>query len=62
MPRPQAFGSIDPRAPEYRQLVVRFDHETFDQIRDRAVAENTSVGEQVRLLVTWGLESVEDEA
>lgn len=38
------------------QIVVRFDRETFDQIRGRAVAQHTSFAEQVRQLVEWGLE------
>lgn len=39
------------------QIVVRFDRATFGQIRARAVAENTSFAEQVRLLAEWGLEA-----
>ena len=39
------------------QIVVRFDDETFAQIRRRAVREGTSFGEQVRRLVEWGLEA-----
>lgn len=40
-----------------RRVVVGFDQETFQVIRDRAVKENTSFAEQVRLLVEWGLEA-----
>ncbi|WP_398471516.1 hypothetical protein [Tardiphaga sp.] len=40
-----------------RRVVCGFDQETFQVIRDRAVKENTSFAEQVRLLVEWGLEA-----
>lgn len=40
-----------------KQVVVRFDIETFNQIRDRAVDGRTSFAEQVRQLVEWGLEA-----
>ena len=36
---------------------VRFDSETFDEIRKRAIKEGTSFAEQVRILVEWGLEA-----
>lgn len=39
------------------QAVVRFDPDTFEQIRQRAIAEKTSFAEQVRRLVEWGLEA-----
>lgn len=39
-----------------RQVIIRLDDDTFDEVRARAVKEGTSFGEQVRLLVTWGLE------
>lgn len=57
--RPVARGSKDPRFPEHTQIVVRLDDETFAQIRERAVREGTSFGEQVRTLVEWGLEAVQ---
>jgi hypothetical protein len=38
------------------EVTVRFDEETFETIRRRAVAQGTSFSEQVRLLVEWGLE------
>jgi hypothetical protein len=33
------------------------DEETFDEIRRRAIRENTSVAQQIRLLIEWGLEA-----
>lgn len=57
--RPVAKGVKDPRFPEHTQIVVRFDDETFEQIRQRAIANNTFFSEQVRLLVEWGLEAAE---
>ena len=35
--------------------VVYLDPETFKEVRQRAIAEKTSFGEQVRTLVEWGL-------
>ncbi|MCG8506197.1 MAG: hypothetical protein MI755_16455 [Sphingomonadales bacterium] len=40
-------------------VVVAFDEETFDAIRQRAISEGTSFGEQVRTLVEWGLDDAE---
>ena len=37
------------------QIVVRFDTETFSEIRAMAVKDGTSFAEAVRQLVTWGL-------
>jgi hypothetical protein len=45
------------RGDAMKRIVVSFDAETFDQIRSRAVAKNTSFAEQVRLLTEWGLEA-----
>lgn len=50
------FGSVAPGKRHQRRIIVGFDDETFEQIRARAKAEQTSFGEQVRLLVEWGLE------
>lgn len=41
----------------YLQVSIRLDVETFQTIRARAWREQTSVAEQVRLLVEWGLEA-----
>jgi hypothetical protein len=42
-----------------RQMSVQFDEETYQVIHARAVAAGTGFGEQVRLLVEWGLEADE---
>lgn len=42
---------------DLRRIVVAFPTETFDEIRERAVREQTSFAEQVRMLTEWGLES-----
>lgn len=39
------------------KLVCAFDIETWEAVRARANKEQTSVAEQVRTLVTWGLEA-----
>lgn len=48
-------GIADRRAA--LRIVVCFDDETFETIRQRAMAAETSFAEQVRLLVEWGLET-----
>lgn len=55
---PVARGFV--RKPGRVSLVVTFDAGTFGIMRRRALAENTSVGEQVRTLVEWGLESAKE--
>jgi len=50
-------GGRDPRYPCKRTLSVIFDDETFWEVVARAEREGTSASEQVRLLVTWGLEA-----
>jgi hypothetical protein len=40
-----------------RQLVVRLDDDQFEEVRSRAERCGTSVAEQVRLLIEWGLEA-----
>lgn len=50
------------QAVGYRQgahikIVCAFDDEMFAEVRSRAVSAGTSVAEQVRLLVEWGLEA-----
>jgi hypothetical protein len=42
------------------QHVVRFDDEQFGRIRAFAVREGTSLSEAVRVLVEWGLETIDD--
>jgi hypothetical protein len=39
------------------RIVVTFDDETFDLVRARAVKAGTSVAEQIRQLVEFGLEA-----
>lgn len=53
----RVLGGRDRRYPCQRILSVYFDDETFWQVVDRAERNGTSVSEQVRLLVTWGLEA-----
>lgn len=40
-----------------RQVVIKMFEDQFEEVRARAVAENTSLAEQIRLLIEWGLES-----
>lgn len=40
-----------------RKVVCLFDDETFEQVRQRAIAKETSFAEQIRQLVEWGLEA-----
>ena len=40
-----------------RQVVVKMDTSQFEEVRDRALREGTSLAEQIRLLIEWGLES-----
>lgn len=42
-----------------RQLVIKLDQETFDQVRNLAAREKVSVSHQLRLLIEWGLEATE---
>lgn len=41
-----------------RRIVVSFDDETFEEIRQLAVEADTSFAEQVRVLVELGMETV----
>lgn len=45
-----------------RQLVIRIDDETLDEIVALAHTENVSVAEQVRVLIEFGLEDVKNLA
>ena len=56
--RPKARGTIKPKAPHGRQITVWFDQEMFDQLAALAVAGNCTFAEQVRTVVTWGLETI----
>jgi hypothetical protein len=59
--RPVAKGVKDPRFPEHTQIVVRVEDELFAEIRARAEQARTSFGEQVRILLEWGLEAANQE-
>ena len=39
------------------RVVITFDPETFEQVRNRADRLETSFAEQIRTLVEWGLEA-----
>jgi hypothetical protein len=51
-----AVGSVRRGHKCIRRIVVSFDDETFEEIRQLAVAADISFAEQVRLLVEVGLE------
>ncbi len=40
---------------------IRFDPETFEEIRNLATKHNRSFSDEVRILVEWGLETVKDD-
>lgn len=40
-----------------RQVVIKMDTSQFDEVRERVIRENTSLAEQIRLLIEWGLEA-----
>jgi hypothetical protein len=42
-----------------KRIVIGFDSETFDQVRELAKKSGTSFAEQTRQLVEFGLETVE---
>ena len=44
---------------DLRRIVVSFDSETFEAIRSRADLAHTSFAEEVRLLTTIGIETME---
>ena len=54
---PRANGS---RTRGYPRLTVAFPDDLFEELVERARADRTTVGEQVRLLVIWGLESAKE--
>ena len=58
-PRLVAIGSCRRDDPERLspQTVVRFDRETFEQVRALAIRDGVSFSEKVRQLVEWGLET-----
>lgn len=46
--------------PDRRRIIIEFDNEMFDEIRQRAIKHHTTFAEQVRTLVQWGLDEDED--
>lgn len=54
--RPVAKGVVDPKDPTKRWIAIAFDDETFEAVRQKAIAEGTSFAEQVRIFTEWGLE------
>ncbi len=44
-----------------RQVVIKMDSDQFDFIYQRALRENTSVAEQIRNLIEWGIEATGEE-
>lgn len=40
-----------------RRVVIGFDPDTFAELNARAKRAHTSFAEEVRTLITWGLES-----
>lgn len=45
------------RGKVMKRVVISFDDETFDALRELAVKEQTSFAEQVRLHVEWGMDA-----
>lgn len=45
------------RGRDRRQVVIQMDTSQFEEVRARAVAKGTSLAEQIRLLIEWGLEA-----
>jgi len=43
-----------------KALVVKIDVDQFDEIRNRAISENTSMAEQIRNLLQWGMDSLDE--
>jgi hypothetical protein len=40
-----------------RQVVIKMDADQFEEVRALAIRERTSVAEQLRNLIEWGLEA-----
>jgi hypothetical protein len=47
------------RRGEFVQHVARFDADTFEEIRAKALRDGTSLSEAIRTLCVWGLEAEE---
>lgn len=48
------------KSSDMRMISASFDTETFQEIRQRALDQGTSLSEQIRILVEWGLEANDD--
>jgi hypothetical protein len=46
---------------EQLRINCLFDPDTFEELKQRAYKEKTSMAEQIRLMVEWGLESAKEE-
>lgn len=57
---PELVGTGRPAGPGQRQMTLRLDDEMFEELRQRAMREKTSLAEVIKTLVTWGLESEAD--
>jgi hypothetical protein len=55
MPAGPAKGVLLPNGQ--RQVVIKMDADQFEEVRALAAAEGTSVAEQIRNLIEWGLEA-----
>jgi hypothetical protein len=55
-------GSVQERRPGQRRIVIQFDDETFEEIRQRAAKHQQSFAASVRDLVEFGLWEEEQEA
>lgn len=50
-------GAVGRRSGRQLSLTVCLDDEMFAELKRRSLSENTSMSEQVRTLVQWGLDS-----
>jgi hypothetical protein len=67
-PRGRKMGSQSNGAPgtgvrrgAFVQHVARFDSDTFEEIREKAVRDGTSLSEAIRTLCVWGLEAEQED-
>lgn len=44
-----------------RKCVILLDNETFDEVRERAIASKTSFAAEARVLIEIGLETMKEE-
>lgn len=60
MPKGVAKGVL--LANGQRQVVIKMDQDQFDEVRELAAREGTSLAEQLRNLIEWGLEAAGEQA